>query len=207
MEPYKVHANGDLEIAFELFEWNTEISLQIWEIVYFLEVALKNTLDKQLTRYAVRESYKLSWIHDEKDVLKSGQGDKGVYGSLKKTLDRLKSKNIPITQDSVVAGLGLEFSVNLVSKRYLVLWPTLLLGFPNLPQRSQVNVHEPLQDLLNIRNRIAHHDKLWRLNIEYFLESFCNIAAYMDWEFYDLIQSKVYAAQSNYDNASIRFEF
>lgn len=206
MEPYLIHSNGDLDLALDLFEWNTEISLQIWEIIALLEVALKNTLDYQLSRWAKREQCVKSWIYDEKNVLKGLNGQKGVYVSIQKTMKRLENQNIPISQDSVVAGLGLEFWVNLISKRYLFVWPTLIYGFPNLPQRNQLNVHETLQDILRIRNRIAHHDRVWRLNLDYYLESLCSVAAFIDWDFYDYIQPQVSSTRTSILYALGRFK-
>lgn len=68
--------SGDKVRAMLLYEWNTEISAAFWESLGHLEVALRNTIDRQMTSRQFSKNRDGHWIYD--DARELGRDGKGT---------------------------------------------------------------------------------------------------------------------------------
>lgn len=198
MNPYLKRADFDENKAVELFEWNLEASLKFWPLIAHTEVALRNALAVQMNKLAIKNSYSKHWTEDEKGLLGSFKQNprQTTYGEIIKAKGRISKKKIQLSPDQIIAELSLGFWSNLVSSTFTNIWPDLLNAFPNIPQRSQINVTEPLLDLKFLRNRIAHHEKIWNLDLNYYLASIQNLNYYLDQDLIDYTDFMVINARN-----------
>ena len=177
---YLASSADDIRLAFTLYRWNSEISqyfylpLQIWEI------ALRNRLNNFLS-----DRFGPDWaIHDDRAwrALKANERRR-VAGALDK---QRRQRQQPPTNNSVVADLSAGFWVGLLGRGYEVpfAWRSNLQrvfpGGQGLPREA---IWAICDDLLKLRNRIAHHEPIFHLDLakqhrdlESLLEALCPYA-------------------------------
>jgi hypothetical protein len=160
MEPYLKHCNGDAAKAFRLYAWNVEASAAFSGPLGCLEVVLRNALHKQLTAMVGRSD----WWLDRRVNLHY------VAGNLvQDAAEKLAARNKPNTPDSMVAELHFGFWVALLGKgrNYeTTLWrPALRHSFPNYSGRRR-GLHERLDSMRFLRNRIAHAEPIHRRHLK-----------------------------------------
>jgi hypothetical protein len=148
---------GNLERAIRLYLWNAELSESLQMPVHVLEVAVRNTIHKQLSC-----SYGVDW-YDNPDF--------PIKPALQKIVQEVKraiiSEGKLITPPRIITGLSMGFWVLLLSKRYETpLWrPCLHNAFPYARKsfgRSQARL--ALDNIRKMRNRIAHHEPILTKN-------------------------------------------
>ena len=94
---------------------------------------------------------------------------------VKEIRDRLERNNQAITRSRMVAALSLGFCVTLLSRGWMLsakgakanfemkLWrPALHKAFPNRTSLARKQVYQPLDYLRTFRNRIAHHEAIFK---------------------------------------------
>ena len=146
-------AGGDHSKAVELYQWHLELSSELFSMIHWSELLLRNAVDACLGVGQPQAPLTATWVLDF-DVLRPW-AVRQVVGAV----ERLPAEQ-RITRDRVVAGLSFGFWVAMFGRRYDDLWRTHLhAAFPHgRPTRESVAM--VLRRLQHLRNRIAHHDCL-----------------------------------------------
>jgi hypothetical protein len=153
---YLEQGNGDLGEAIRLYELNMRLSAVFYGPVQGLEVLVRNAMNEQLIQRFGADWHELNSIRlaapQHGDVLKA-IGD--VDGD--------------VTNGAVVAELSLGFWAALLntSNDNEVWRKALYLAFPNRPKGIERSVvHNALNSIRRLRNRIAHHEKILHRDLE-----------------------------------------
>ncbi|CAD2254988.1 Abi family protein [Xanthomonas arboricola] len=159
MGRYLSTAQGNRQEALRLYIFNTKISSAIMADIHFVEVALRNKFDRELTRFfGVRwfsENALLSVVDGRaQSILQKAQRDAG----------RLFNGQPP--PGKVIAELTLGFWSTLTDRRYEhTLWvPCLHKSFYSQPPRRSV-FNQQLEKIRQLRNRTAHHEPIFHLDL------------------------------------------
>lgn len=151
--PYLRAANGELDRALRLYEWNLAVSGGLYEALGIFEVVLRNALSAQLAAH--HDTLAGHWYDDPLGVL-SDRAQEDIAAARR----RVRKLRRPETPGRVVAELSFGFWKFLLAKRYeATLWTGCLRhAFPNLQPQSRAVVYRSLDELHTVRNRIAHHE-------------------------------------------------
>jgi hypothetical protein len=156
---YLAAANGQHQRAADLYNWNAEVSAAFLEVIYHLEVLLRNAIDQQFpgTDPASPVSIVDStvWLCDEATLTDESRE------RVNEAIERLQRGNKRPTRGRVIASLSFGFWQALFSGVYEELWRRSLSGaFPNGngKRREIANLVGPI---LHFRNRIAHHEAIF----------------------------------------------
>ncbi|MDG4822473.1 hypothetical protein O7635_11490 [Asanoa sp. WMMD1127] len=160
VEPYLRGMGGDRPAAIRLYEWNTAISGAFYESLAHLEVGLRNGINDQLRAMAHRDDWwdspALTLTASALDMLVKAKGE---------VARRANSK-----PGHVVAALPFGFWVGLLSagrgcNYETTLWrPAIHRAFPHY-RGPRAPLHQRLETLRLLRNRIAHHEPIHRRHL------------------------------------------
>jgi hypothetical protein len=155
---YLAASGRDVGKAISLYWWNAEVSAALYIPLHCLEVALRNAMHTQLCSRYGRADW---WIEAPLD----GSGRRAVSAA-EERLARPSGRCYDA--DDVVANLTFGFWVSLLSRGAAYdreLWvPALHRAFPYFTGRRQ-DLHADLLDVLNLRNRIMHHEPVHRRDL------------------------------------------
>lgn len=181
---YLTECSNDQQRAVALYEWNAAISAAFWESLSYLEVALRNAIDRQMQAIHVGKGRSGYWIFDDAQEL--GRDARGAgrhdypYQDVASAIARVRQNKKQVTSGQVISEISFGFWHQLVSKRQVRLWPDLVAAFPNSPNRSQATVHDPVSRLRAIRNRIGHHHRIWSVDIAARYADIVVVTGYID---------------------------
>ena len=181
MRTYLVAMNGDREKALNLYTWNTALCAAFYGPLQGLEVALRNAMHRQLTA-----RYGSAWYDNPAAGLDAG------------CLDRIAAAKYEIERSGqaarsgrIVAGLSFGFWVSLLRSGGRIdsvgrkadyeatLWrPALRGAFPHREPLTRKQAHGPLEHLRTLRNRIAHHEPIFRRRLDKDYQSILDVT---DW--------------------------
>lgn len=160
---YLEKANRQHSDAVSLYNWNAEISAAFLEVIYHLEVLMRNAIDQQFPATDPASPISIPaggvWLCDAK-VLTDESREK-----VNEAIGRLQRGGKRPTRGRVVASLSFGFWQALFSSVYEELWRRSLSGaFPNGngKRREIANLVGPI---LHFRNRIAHHEAIFSSNL------------------------------------------
>ena len=156
LSTYLDHCRGDVDQALALYEWNTSISGAVWEVFTHVEVALRNVLATCLDRRHERHSRQGSWLDDP-----AGDLDNRARDDIAEARRRVRRTGHSPSDAQTISELSFGFWRFLIARRYTNLWPDLATGFPHAPNRSRTTVEDPVARLHALRNRVAHHHRIW----------------------------------------------
>ncbi|WP_115727732.1 hypothetical protein [Actinomyces culturomici] len=181
---YLERYNGNEALALRLYMWNLELSSAFWGPLSLLEVALRNQLQGSLRPHTLGGA----WLESHLCTRERVALDRAL-------LDLERSGIDEPTDDDLVASLSLGFWVGLLTPGQprdrdlnyeTVLWrPYLSTAFPHMPAEmgsypSRRRLHAELDTIRKFRNRIAHHEPVWRGNHRQMLDLIVAVAGYMD---------------------------
>lgn len=165
LSKYLSACKNDARQALRLYEANNRVSTALFADLHYLEVVLRNKMDRLLSG-----RYSECWPYDQ-----------GFLDQLESQCNKLLSKakraaekhciGKPAPTDKVVAELTFGFWHMLTNARYEhTLWTPCLhkVFHPNKPMaRGEFN--KRLDDMRSLRNRIAHHEPIfhWPLHLRY----------------------------------------
>ena len=157
LSTYLAACGGDLENAVALYAWNSEITGAFWEHLGHLEVALRNTLDARLGARHHRAARPGSWLDDPaRELTPRARTDITTARS------RVRAKGKAASHDQTISELSFGFWRFLLSRTYSGrLWPDLASGFPHAPNRALATIETPVRALHELRNRLAHHQRVY----------------------------------------------
>lgn len=164
MARYIKDCGGNLRQAIDLYYYNAKLSQALYMNIQIWEITLRNRLNAFLCW-----KYGQAWPHDEARAVRALQ--RNDKERLKETKSRLKlpkgAKVLPT--DAIVADLSAGFWVSLLTKSYDVpfVWRhNLARVFPHQPALTRQSASEICAGLLDLRNRIAHHEPVYHLKLE-----------------------------------------
>lgn len=167
MRLYLTAVAHDQERALDLYRWNARLAAAFFVDLGHLEVGLRNGLDARMAARHAALGRPASWIDDPTGEL--GRDLSGAarhrrpYRDVEEARRRVRANAKPMTHGQVLSETSLGLWHQLVSKRWMKLWPDLADAFPYAPDRARQTVAAPIADLRDLRNRISHHHRIWAL--------------------------------------------
>ena len=151
---YEAHPNDDV-MAITHYQSNIELSSSFYACLSVFEVALRNSLNRDLiTKFGRDDWYK---------VIPSTQGLNGLNYYITEAQRHISNRGEIVTAPKIVAELTFGFWVSLMNSQYeKVLWHDLRRAFPYMPkaQRKRKNVSAPLNNFRAFRNRVFHNEPI-----------------------------------------------
>ena len=157
---YLLASGHDREKALRLYAWNSAISAAFYGPLQGLEVTLRNAMHRELTR-----AFGGQW-YDALPTLLSPTAIQRI-GEAKSALAR---NGKTVDAPHIVAELPFGFWIALLGPGphgayHNRLWiPAIHKAFPHSKQPRK-DVHRPLDHLRLLRNRIAHHEPIFRRHL------------------------------------------
>ncbi|MGW7687024.1 hypothetical protein ACWGID_40160 [Kribbella sp. NPDC054772] len=143
--------------ALDLYDWNATISAALWEVLGHVEVTLRNAMVAKLSERHQRRRLRGSWLDDPGNDLTAK-----AHEDIAKARLQVRRKNKQLTDGQIIAELSFGFWRFLLAHRYMTtIWPDLSYAFPYAPDRQLVTLEAPVLRLWEIRNRIAHNERIW----------------------------------------------
>lgn len=156
-------ATGDNKTkAIQLYKANLRISKSFYPLVNVLEVAVRNSLDKVLSRHFGDTD----WILNKQRGFMSDnslrQGNFYLKNQVSKAIRNLRNRNAHITSGKVIAEQTFGFWTALLKPHhYRLLQGKPIDAFPNCPHNYQRNDFlRELNKLRDFRNRIYHNEPI-----------------------------------------------
>ena len=182
---YLVEAGGDVDRAMRLYEWNTDLSAAFWESLGHLEVALRNTIDRQMTARQFARGRAGHWIYDDarelgRDRRRPPRRHAYPYVDINTAINRVRKNNMPTDPGQIISEMSFGFWHQMVSKSQMFVWPDLATGFPYMPGRRQDTVSDLVGSLRTLRNRIGHHHRIWAIDVTAKYAEIHTLAGYID---------------------------
>ncbi len=180
LETYLDEVGGNRIKAVRLYTWNTAISAAFYGPLQALEVALRNAMNHELARV-----YGQAWYDNQKAGL-----DDNCLSQIKREKEYLRKNNFPANPPQMIASLSFGFWVSLLGRGSLIantkanyemtLWrPALRPAFPHTKRLTRAHIHERLKFLKTLRNRIAHHEPIFRRQLEKDYEDILEITSWI----------------------------
>ena len=172
------------ERALELYSWAAELAGMFHTQISYVKVATRNAMSHKLSNWSIDRGHSKKWTRRNRDQnlnLIFGQSDIGRAIALVK---REKVRAYNPTHDDIIAKLTFSFWVNLVKDqrqpsdnfRQLLWEESLNYAFPYSQdndengcldlEKTRHLTADQLSSILTLRNRIAHHDNLLRVQYE-----------------------------------------
>lgn len=147
-QTYLARAGGDPELGMRQYVWNAAVASGLHGPLHILEVTLRNAVHDRL-----KHVHGASWF-DLPNMLKGPE-----TGMIQDARNYLAERGEPTTPDKVVAELNFRFWVGIFSRKYDRLWVSSLQAIFS-PRPIRHELHERLDRLRTLRNRIAHHEPI-----------------------------------------------
>ncbi len=148
---YLAECGDDLELALRMYELNTRISAAFYGPLQGLEILVRNDMNLRLQAAFGKNWHGLSTINLQQTQISDIQ--KTIKG-----IDQAEPTN-----GAIVAELPFAFWVGLLGpKNENEIWrKSLYKAFANRPRGTERKiVHNALDSIRRLRNRIAHHEKI-----------------------------------------------
>lgn len=191
---YLAAAAHDRRLATELLRWNGRLSAAMWVSLGHVEVALRNTIDRQMTVRAERLGRQQHWLLDEASELgrarRPGDRHRRPYLEVDAAISRVRRNAHPPDAGQIVSELPFGFWHQMLSKQQRSVWPDLAGGFPGAPSRAQALVHDPVARLRSFPNRVAHHHAIWTYDIHARWSDIIQVATSIDPELAAWVRSE-----------------
>jgi len=193
LAPYLAAANNDNGRAMALYRWDADVRAALLTPLGHLEVAVRNTLDFQMTMRQQRLGYQRHWVFDDAHQLGRDGGGPGrnvpPYVEIAAAMRHVLANQKPLDAAQVISELPFGFWHQLVSKRQNFLWPDLVGGFPFAPSRSAQPLRDMFARLRSLRNRIGHHHRVGGVNLGGRYNDVLTLAGYVDPDLRDWIDA------------------
>lgn len=181
---YLNRCNGDTDKARELYLWNTEMGAACWESLGYLEVGLRNSLDRQMVSRHLAKQRSGSWVFDEAGELgrdlSPSENHLYPYKDLAKAQRQVRQNKRAMDAGQIISEVSFGFWHQLVSKKQKFLWPDLVGAFPYMSGREQTAISDLVGSLRLFRNRIGHHHRIWSIDVGARQREVIELAGYID---------------------------
>jgi hypothetical protein len=173
---------GREDLALRLYSWNAALSSALWGPLGVLEVIARNALHNQLVERTGRPDW---WADPRLDA----QLLPRERGAIADAVGTAGERNEEPSADDVVAASGFGLWVGLLSEGVprhplhsyeTALWqPRLRRAFP-FYAGGRKQLHAELDSIRRTRNRVAHHEPIFRTNLPLLGDLLARIAGYVD---------------------------
>lgn len=151
-----------LPVVLARYRWNLRLAEAMLPSLNYLEVGLRNAVNR-----VVRGIYSPDWLLAPPRQIQFSLEDLSQIEDIK--ADILKHKGKPASHDDILAQLNFGFWVAMFQKRHMAgVWSRgknpLAEVFPTMPviSRTRDLVFTRLHKVKALRNRIAHHEPIWK---------------------------------------------
>ena len=158
---YLEKTDRDEKAALRLYDWNIRVSGALLEDIGRIEILFRNSVDLALVDYGASAGRRREWYQQNRLFTPKGHKD------IEKARERARRSAGPERRGKVIAELNFGFWNFLCSQHYLTsLWVPALAGvFPQHPgapdpRAVRPDVHNRMNRLNKLRNRIAHHEPI-----------------------------------------------
>jgi abortive infection bacteriophage resistance protein len=187
------------EQCLGIYLWNKQLASVFLPALQVIEVSLRNAIYQSYIKYEEerieRNFSNPIWKEKKSQIDHSWfvtaftqQNNRVAYQSIQTAINQLNKEKKPNTPENIIAKLTFGFWVSMVKKdfdiqkkSYLALWPHLRssvfpkaldtqTGFP----LSINSIGNELKEINKIRNRLSHHEPLWRDQKAYQIEDIIN---------------------------------
>ncbi len=172
---YVAGCDGQLDTALDLYDWNTAVSAAFWQPLGHIEVVLRNAMSLALAARQSRDDLPGSWLDDAAIAL-----DRRARADIAIARRRVLKKGKRPSDSQTISELAFGFWRYLITRRHTALWPDLASAFPGAPDRRRETVEEPIARLHDLRNRIAHHQRVWNRDLDAHYADLLLVAGYVD---------------------------
>lgn len=159
IEAYRLSPDEPLGVVLGRYRWNIALGQAFWPALHLIEVILRNNLHRVISQQYSTDA----WYELEPPVLVQ-MAREDVLRARSRLVDQQK----PVEPRRVIAELGFGFWTGLLGTDYEQrLWPRLLSSaFPHMPRkdRTRANVARRFHEIRQLRNRISHHEPIFRQN-------------------------------------------
>lgn len=187
------------EECLGIYLWNKQLAGAFLPALQIIEVSLRNAICAAKRRHEetlIEQSAPAAdWtalknrIDDQWFVtVMTERNNRDSWRAVEAAKSQLRKDGKPLTTENLIAKLTFGFWVSLVNRdysggraSYLHLWPHLIPEvFPNALDKKQgtplsVNrIGSDLRDINTLRNRLSHHEPLWRSDKTYCVEQAIN---------------------------------
>lgn len=162
-QKYLNAAASDENLAIQVYCWNAALSQSLYLNLHYWEVCLRNKINKVLVN-----KYGHAWPYHKGIDRNLQKHDRENLDSTKKRQQR-KRGITRVSTDIVVSDLSAGFWVSQLSRSYEAQyhWPKIhSIIVPNDSSLERQDVHAVCSELLTLRNRIAHHEPIFNLELE-----------------------------------------
>ena len=155
--------------ALQLYTWNTAAAAAFYGPLQTLEVTLRNAVHDVLSR-----SHGTRWF-DNGGLLRQAEQDK-----VEAAVQKLNELGKQPTAGRVIAELPFGFWVALFANAYdTTIWRTDLHLIFTPRVRNRGGLHDALDRLRTLRNRIAHHEPIFQRILQDDYNRICNITGFL----------------------------
>lgn len=166
---YQAATGSDVE-ALQLYAWNTAASTSLYPVLQTLEVTLRNAVHTSMTT-----AVSPNWFDDD-SIMRGGE-----ISAVEDARAWLNENAKPPTPGRVVAELPFGYWVTLFSNKYdQSVWRMGLAGLFPKHLRQRAPIHENLDRLRTLRNRIAHHEPIFQRHLDHDLKRIRQIVGCLD---------------------------
>lgn len=162
LSKYLKASKNNCQQALRLYVLNTSVSAAFLADLHYVEVALRNKFDRELAALYGRE-----WFKDAGFLSLVDPYTQGLFEKARKAAKKGLPKGTPTPPGKVVAELTFGLWAGLTDpKLEHSLWvPCLHKAFAprKAPKRSTFN--QQLEKLRQLRNRVAHHEPIFHLDL------------------------------------------
>ena len=179
---YVAMAGGDLEQAVKLHNWNTKLGSSLHLPLQLFELVFRNTLDATLAAKYASNWYDAKYHHFDPKSQKQIDAAK----------DQLVNQGRPLSVPCVIAQFSFGFWLNMLTRKHETrFWVAALhASFPNAPRPPvRQNVHNSVDKIRVLRNRIAHHEPIYQRSLEQDLSHVVVVTRWMCPDTADWIES------------------
>ena len=174
---YLAEMKGDKEAALELYRWNLELSAAFFVPLQICEVSVRNSIVA-----AIEKTYGANWPWERGFEISLRNPPTGY--SPRRDITGLRS--LP-TSGKIVAELKFIFWEKMFTRSHdAAIWNVHLRSvFPNMDQTRTVQTlraeaYDTLFKIRDLRNRIAHHEPIFRRDVQEEYDRIKNVVAWTD---------------------------
>lgn len=194
-----IWGGGGAEESLGVYLWNKQLASAFLPALQIIEVSLRNAIYQSYIKYQEkiieRNFPQAQWNYQKGKIDKkwfdscfTAANNKEAFRSLEQAKRQLIVETKQASPENLISKLTFGFWVSMVDKKYdgqratyLTLWPDLRgMVFPNAVDQNTKNplsinsIGNELKEINKIRNRLSHHEPLWKNNKAYQLGDIVN---------------------------------
>lgn len=206
LSPYMDKASHVPDRAWDLYLWATQMSGALHAQMSFVELAVRNSLDRALSDWNAAQGGAREWTLENAALEPLYSHLRGDLNDARKRAKKESDdrsighprKGLPVTHDDVVAQLMFGTWVKLIipmsstesDARHQTLWAGgVHRAFSGTSPAStdRLDIGTRLNHLRKLRNRVAHHDSILEVRVAARLNELLGIASRLDPDYPGLI--------------------